>query len=65
VSIRVVIKCDSDWFGFPCRGAITVPSDQAPTVTFAEKHGWTMPLGKTTALCPAHTLAAKTLAAAR
>jgi len=65
VSIHVVIKCNADWFGFPCRGAITVPADRAPTVTFADSHGWTMPLGQTTALCPAHTLAKKTLEAAR
>ena len=62
MSVHTVIKCDSDWFGFPCRGAITVPFDVIP-VEYVRERGWTC--GPLTDLCPAHTLAAKTLEAAR
>lgn len=64
MSLHVVVKCNLDWFGFPCRGAITVPPNRHPTA-YVEEHGWTVELGTTANMCPAHTLAAATRMAIR
>jgi hypothetical protein len=64
MSQHVVIKCLGDWFGFACRGAITVPADRHPTA-YAEENGWTVVLGTTIHYCPAHTIRNRALEAAR
>ena len=64
MSQHVVIKCIGDWFGFDCRGAITVPEDRHPT-NYAEENGWTVVLGTKIHYCPAHTIRNRALAARR
>lgn len=66
MSAYVVVKCDRDWLGFPCRGAITLPQDAVDNHSdrrYVVERGWSV--GHGTAACPAHTLAEKTLEAAR
>jgi len=56
VSAHLVIKCEGDWFGFPCRGAITVPVWEQGGSETARLHGWSVDGGYADR-CPAHTLA--------
>jgi hypothetical protein len=57
MSFHIVIGCESDWFGFDCRGklATTEVSHRAAWAEALTK-GWSMSKGQ--ALCPAHTFAA-------
>lgn len=52
MSTRVVVSCDADWHGFPCRGALPVASD-VPLKERARAAGWTRRSGRD--LCPAHS----------
>ena len=52
MSHRIVVSCDADWHGFPCRGALPLPADVAVKER-ARAAGWTRRAGRD--LCPAHS----------
>lgn len=53
MTARIVLSCDGDWSGFPCRGALPVDTDNlAVAFVQAEDAGWSLDVDGD--LCPAH-----------
>jgi hypothetical protein len=59
MSARVVISCDGDWHGMPCRGALPMAAGSLGMVRYeAALEGWSTrvtPALVVEDLCPAHT----------
>lgn len=57
MTAKIVVSCDADWHGFPCRGAYPARSDHRPTaIGEAWRHGWDWIEGVGD-VCPAHARA--------
>lgn len=60
MTARVIVSCDADWYGMPCRGALPVNTvDPVEYVDVATGHGWSHRCdpdgsGDCRDLCPAH-----------
>lgn len=42
MTARIIVSCDSDWHGFPCRGFHSTPTETKPDAyTYVWARGWT------------------------
>lgn len=43
MTVKIVVSCDSDWHGFPCRGFHATPTeDHADARGYVGARGWTV-----------------------